>query len=56
MFGVCQNVLLGGVGVPLGAGVLFLAQTTQRETANLEARNPGFERDTHPSLQARLEP
>jgi hypothetical protein len=37
------------VGVPLAPGVLFLAQTTRRETADLEARNPGSERDTHPS-------
>jgi len=31
--GVCRELLLGGVGVPLGAGVLLLAQTSWRETA-----------------------
>jgi hypothetical protein len=39
------------MGVPLGPGVLLPAQTTRRKTADLEAGNPGFERDTHPSLQ-----
>ena len=29
--GVCPGVLLGGRGVPWPTGVLFLAQTTQRE-------------------------
>ncbi len=29
--GVCPSVLLGGTGVPWPTGVLFLAQTTQRE-------------------------
>jgi len=29
---VSQKLSLGGVGVPLGTGVLFLAQTTWRET------------------------
>ena len=29
--GVCQRLSLGGVGVPLGAGVLLLAQITQQE-------------------------
>jgi len=31
--GVLKWLLFGGVGVPLAPGVLFLAQTTQRETA-----------------------
>jgi hypothetical protein len=31
VLGVSQSVSPGGVGVPLGTGVLFLAQTTQRE-------------------------
>jgi hypothetical protein len=54
VFSESQGVSLGGVGVPLGTGVLLLAQTTQREAADLEASNPGLERDTHSSLQARF--